>query len=226
MSRYIAPATISSENDLIEYHIANAEPVDPTSTKGYSERCIHSELYQRYESIKAIVHSHSPDIVPYSMSGVPLRPCYHMAGFLGTTTPVWDIAKHWCADDKKNFLVSNTRLGASLAEQFGTDSNAGPKHAAVLMRGHGFTAQAETVIEAVAKAVYTQTNAAIQTTALITRSSHFTLGNHTENLTDATYLDEDEAEGAAELMKVSSTRAWRLWAREVEAAGVYVNSIA
>ncbi|KAF2165174.1 hypothetical protein M409DRAFT_67443 [Zasmidium cellare ATCC 36951] len=226
MSRYIAPATIASENDLIEYHVSNAEPVGPTSTKGYSERCIHSEIYKRYESVNAVVHSHSPEIVPYSMSGVPLKPCFHMAGFLGTRTPVWDIAKCWQEGDERNFLVSNTRLGASLAERFEGDSISGPELAAVLMRGHGLTVQAGNVIEAVAKAVYTQTNAAIQTTALVTWSSYLGLGAHSGDVPEMAYLDEDEAEGAAELMTVSSTRAWRLWAREVEAAWLYVNSIA
>ena len=37
MSRYIAPGTISSPNDLIEYRVDNAEPVDPNAPKGYSE---------------------------------------------------------------------------------------------------------------------------------------------------------------------------------------------
>ena len=69
MSRYIAPGTISSESDLIEYYVVNAEPVDPTATKGYSERCIHSEVYKRYPDIQSVVHSHSEAVVPYSISG-------------------------------------------------------------------------------------------------------------------------------------------------------------
>lgn len=69
MSRYIAPATISSERDLIEYHVENAEPVDPTAAKGYSERCIHSEIYKRYPEVNSVTHSHSEEVVPYSISG-------------------------------------------------------------------------------------------------------------------------------------------------------------
>ena len=69
MSRYIAPGTIASESDLIEYYVANADPVDPTATKGYSERCIHSEVYKRYPDIHSVIHSHSEAVVPYSISG-------------------------------------------------------------------------------------------------------------------------------------------------------------
>lgn len=60
MSRYIAPGTISSPSDLIEYYVENAEPVDPRAVKGYSERCIHSECYKRYPGINAVIHRYFP----------------------------------------------------------------------------------------------------------------------------------------------------------------------
>jgi ribulose-5-phosphate 4-epimerase/fuculose-1-phosphate aldolase len=83
MSRYIAPGTISSPMDLVEYNVSDASPVDPSSPNGYSERCIHSEIYKRFPEVHSVIHSHSEAVVPYSISGVSLRPCYHMAGFLG-----------------------------------------------------------------------------------------------------------------------------------------------
>lgn len=69
MSRYIAPGTISSERDLVEYHVADATPVDHNSPKGYSERCIHSEVYKQYPDVHSVIHSHSEAVVPYSISG-------------------------------------------------------------------------------------------------------------------------------------------------------------
>jgi ribulose-5-phosphate 4-epimerase/fuculose-1-phosphate aldolase len=69
MARFIAPATISSEQDLIEYYVENAEPVDPNAKAGYSERCIHSEIYKRYADVNSVIHSHSDAVVPYSISG-------------------------------------------------------------------------------------------------------------------------------------------------------------
>lgn len=69
MSRYIAPATIASERDLVEYYVENAEPVDTNSPKGYSERCIHSEILKRFPEVNSVIHSHSEAVVPYSISG-------------------------------------------------------------------------------------------------------------------------------------------------------------
>ncbi|KAK5137320.1 hypothetical protein LTR08_000290 [Meristemomyces frigidus] len=176
MSRYIAPATISSERDLIEYYVDNAEPIDPNSPKGYSERCIHSEILKRFPDVRAVIHSHSEAVVPYSISGVPFRAAFHMAGFLGTEIPVFDIGHHYKAGDRRDMLIRNTRFGAALASQFasaGTGNTKQPTHAVVLMRGHGFTVQGPSIMDVVLRSVYTQQNASIQTTALLTRAAHF-----------------------------------------------------
>ena len=244
MSRYIAPGTISSERDLIEYHIENAEPVDPNAPKGYSERCIHSEVLKRFKDVNAVIHSHSEAVVPYSISGVPyantlivnvsgrllltltirFQACFHMAGFLGTSTPVYEIERYYEAGDRKDMLVRNTRLGSALASHFGEGS---PEHAVVLMRGHGFTVQGPSIMNVVLRAVYTQQNAGIQTTALLTRAAYFGPGQHqTGGATSSgvTYLSEEEFEDAADQIRRSAARPWRLWLREVEAQGMYVNT--
>ena len=227
MSRYIAPATISSEADLIEYYVDNAEPVDPNSTKGYSERCIHSEIFKQFPDVNAVIHSHSEAVVPYSISGVPFRAAFHMAGFLGTETPVFDIGKYYEEGDRKDMLIRNTRFGAALASHFST-SDAGdskqPTHAVVLMRGQGFTVQGAGIMDVVLRAVYTQQNASIQTTALLTRAAHFGHGSQQQDGTARVlYLSEEESEGATEMTRWSAVRPWRLWLREVEAQGLYVN---
>ena len=227
MSRYIAPATISSERDLIEYYIDNAEPVDPTSPPGYSERCIHSEILKRFPDVHAVIHSHSEAVVPYSISGVPFRAAFHMAGFLGTETPVFDIRKYYEEGERKDMLIRNTRFGAALASYFGpvdSSNSVQPTHAVVLMRGHGFTVQGTGVLDVVLRAVYTQQNASIQTTALLTRAAHFGHGSQQQDGTSSVvFLSEEESEGATEMTRWSAVRPWRLWLREVEAQGLYVN---
>lgn len=69
MSRAIAPALVSSRDDLIEYWVSNGEPVDPTSPEGFSERFIHSEILKRFPKVNSVVHSHSEAVVPYGISG-------------------------------------------------------------------------------------------------------------------------------------------------------------
>ena len=221
MSRYIAPGTISSPNDLIEYHVKDAEPLDPTSSKGYSERCIHSECYKRFPNINSVIHSHSEAVVPYSISGVKLQACYHMAGFLGTGVPVWDIGDAYRTEDTKDMLVRNIHLGADLAKSFsGSEEEGGPpSHVVALMRGHGFTVIAESIEDCVLRAVFTQKNATIQTTALITRGSI-----SGQDVPPVKYLSEEEAKAATDMTRWSAQRPWKLWLREVEASSLYVNS--
>jgi len=84
MSCSIAPALISSRDDLVEYHIEDASPVDANAKEGYSERFIHSEILKRFPGANSVIHSHCPDVLPYCVNDVPLKPSIHMSGFLGT----------------------------------------------------------------------------------------------------------------------------------------------
>lgn len=77
------PALVSSPDDLVEYHVDSAEPVEKTAKPGYIERYIHSEIYKRFPAINSVVHSHASDVLPYCVSAVPLKNTIHMAGFLG-----------------------------------------------------------------------------------------------------------------------------------------------
>jgi ribulose-5-phosphate 4-epimerase/fuculose-1-phosphate aldolase len=218
MSRSIAPAIVSSPDDLIEYHVSNAEPVDPTAGQGYAERHIHSEIYKRHPHVRAAVHSHSEAVVPYTVSGIPLRPCYHMAGFLRAQgAPVFDVADHLRSGDKRDMLVVAEHTGAALAACFDDGG------AVALMRGHGFTAVGESIEEAVLRAVYTQKNADIQTMALTARRAYVGDGGRAK-AGGVHYLSEEEASAATEMTKWSAQRPWGLWVREVEASPLYVNS--
>lgn len=221
MSRYIAPGTISSPDELIEYHVSTAEPLDPNSTKGYSERHIHSEVYKRHADVQAVIHSHSDSVIPYTISGVPLKPCYHMAGFLGlgaTGSPrVYDAAEFFQEEDVPDMLVRNSHLGEPLAKCFDDGS------VVALMRGHGLTVIGGGIEEVVSRAVYTMKNASIQTTAL-TMQVAFAAQNAQAEQGGLKYLSGDESNAATQMSKWSAQRPWKLWEREVEACGLYRNS--
>ena len=77
------PALVSSADDLVEYYVESAEAVEKNTQPGYIERHIHSEIYKRFPNINSVVHSHASDVLPYCVSGVPLKNTIHMAGFLG-----------------------------------------------------------------------------------------------------------------------------------------------
>jgi ribulose-5-phosphate 4-epimerase/fuculose-1-phosphate aldolase len=164
----MAPALVQGSSDLIEYYVDGSDTVDPNAKKGYSERFIHGEIFKKFPDVNCVIHSHADDVLPYVVSGVPMKPVYHMAGFLGKEVPVFDIAPLYkeagTPVEKQDMLVSNSHLGNGLASKFSARTK--PEHAVVLMRRHGFTTQAESIEMAVYRAVYTKINAKAQTDAL------------------------------------------------------------
>lgn len=221
MSKYFAPGTISSPDDLIEYHVSNAEPLDPSSTKGYSERHIHSEVYRRHPDVEAVIHSHAESVIPYGITGVPLKPCYHMAGFLGLGSKgcpeIYDAAQFFKDEDIQDMLVRNAHLGEALAACFDGGN------VVTLMRGHGLTVVGGGIEEVVSRAVYTMKNASIQTAAL-TMQTAFAASSGRPGQNGLRYLNEEESKAATQMSKDSAQRPWKLWVREVEACGLYLNS--
>lgn len=222
MSRSIAPATISGAEDLIEYHVHDAEPLDPAAAgKGFAERHIHSEVYRRHPGVGAVVHSHAESVIPYTIAGVPLRPCYHMAGFLGLGSKgrpeVYDAAEHLAEGDIPDMLVRSAHLGEPLAACF--DGGA----VVALMRGHGLTVVADGIDEVVSRSIYTMKNASIQTAALTMQSAFAAQGGEPAP-GGLKFLDESESKAATQMAQWSAQRPWKLWAREVEASGLYLNS--
>src|ERR1700693_2333365 len=72
ISRSRAPALVSAD-DIMEYDLED-HPIDARGRVSYVERFIHSEIYKARPDIQAIVHSHSPAVIPFGVSEVPLRP--------------------------------------------------------------------------------------------------------------------------------------------------------
>jgi hypothetical protein len=123
-------------------------------------------------------------------------------------------------------ITSNTCLSAALGSHFSTIATAtSPDHTVVLMRVNGMTVLGPTIQDCVLRVIYTQTNAAIQTTTLLTqaawRAESAQVGQ--EAIEGINYLSEEEVEAAMEMTKWSAMRPWTLWLREVEAAGMHVN---
>ncbi|EED17997.1 conserved hypothetical protein [Talaromyces stipitatus ATCC 10500] len=221
MSRDLAPGLISSSVDLVEYFVHDASPVNPASPAGYIERFIHSEIYQKYPEVQSVVHSHASTVLPYTITGVNLRPCVHMSGFLGASVPNFDVAKFYKEDDKCDLLIRNKDLGAHLAECFSApESDSESTRSVVLMRGHGFTAVGGSIPESVYRAIYTVENAKIQTVSM-TLSAAAAKGDGPHS--GIYFLPEHEIRGTKELTQRSVMRSWKLWVREVETGGLYTN---
>jgi ribulose-5-phosphate 4-epimerase/fuculose-1-phosphate aldolase len=83
MSGNRAPALVASPGDFVYNSISNASSVDPNAPRGYIEGYIHSEIYKRFSNVICVIHAHAEDVMPYAISGVPLKPVFHLPGFLG-----------------------------------------------------------------------------------------------------------------------------------------------
>lgn len=229
MCGYMAPALVSSSSDLIEYWVKGSEPVDPRAKKGYSERFIHGELFKMYPGVKCVVHSHAEDVLPYVTGGVPLLPVFHMAGFLGTEVPVFDIEKLYGEGERQDLLVRNERLGEGLASEFTSESERGevPEHNVVLMRRHGFTTFGADIETAVYRAIYSKVNAAVQTNAMLTWNAFVSALGSSQGL-EAKFpfepLTEAMCEGCDKMNTGTQDKPWRLWVKEVEENRLYVNN--
>jgi ribulose-5-phosphate 4-epimerase/fuculose-1-phosphate aldolase len=173
MPRAMPPGLVTAK-DIVELDI-NSAPIDPNAPRTNGERFIHGEIYRVRPDVAAVVHSHSPAVIPFSIApDRPLRPVLHMAGFLPARVSVFD-HRDISKDDpslRGKLMVNNAKLGAALARTLGKDS-------VVLIRGHGNAVVGASLPWAVLRAFYTQLNARIQMEATA-------LGG------ELIYLDEDE----------------------------------
>lgn len=195
ISRSRAPAMVTAD-DILEYDVDDRS-YDARGRRSYLERFIHAEIYRARPDVKAVIHSHSPSVIPFSISSVPLRPVAHTAGFLVRAVPVFEIRD--AGGEQTDMLIRTPALGAALAKKLGPAT-------VVLMRGHGDTVVGQTLKTAVLHAIYTESNARIQAAAL-------QLGS------PITYLNEVEAEKIGIENDNQVERSWEIWKLRAEERG-------
>jgi ribulose-5-phosphate 4-epimerase/fuculose-1-phosphate aldolase len=185
MSRSLAPQLVTAD-DIQEYG-PDSEPLgDPR--KPYLERFLHGEIYKTRPEVMAIVHSHSASSIPFGISRTALRPVYHMASFLWSGVPVFDIRR---VRDENDLLIRDIPLGQALARSLGSCT-------CVLMRGHGMTVVGDGIPEAVFRSVYTEMNARLQLQAQVLEGP-------------LTFLSEEEGRRSTAANATTIERPWQLW---------------
>ena len=190
LSRSMAPALVTA-GDIMEFDL-DSNPIDPRGRTPYLERFIHGEIYKVRPDVMAIVHSHSPAVLPFADTNVTLLPMNHIAGFLGSGPPVFEIRT--VAGPASDMLVRNNEIGKSLAATLGQNSVA-------LMRGHGSVAAAQSVKHVVFRAIYTEVNARTEAEAL--------------KIGKPVFLNEQEAAAAMKTNDALVGRPWELWKQRV-----------
>lgn len=170
---------------------------------------------------------------------------------VGTNVPVWNssgsdflvrdsalgasLAASFKPATSAGFIYSKVRSALPGARP---EASLEPDHAVVLLQSHGFTTLAHGIEEAVYQAIYTKEAAKAQTTALTIQNAFF---NHTlegqvdiegsgkiksgkaKGEGDLKYLSEKQAHDTWESIRMTVSRPWALWCREVEVSPLYKN---
>jgi ribulose-5-phosphate 4-epimerase/fuculose-1-phosphate aldolase len=190
--RYLLACSRSPElverADIMEFAL-DGTPASDDGRAVYLERFIHGAIYEARPDVHAVVHAHAEDVLPFTITTTPLRPVIHSGSFMGAHVPVWDIADTF--GDQTNLLVTKMPQGRDLARCLGSNNVA-------LMRGHGFAAAAQSLIEVVRMSVYVPRNARALMAAM-------RLGGEVKS------LSQGEIAARAAGYKPYSAETWRAW---------------
>jgi len=187
LARSIAPELVT-QGDVLEYDLESS-PINPRGRESVRERFIHGEIYKARPDVNAVVHNHSPSVVPFSVTTIPMRPLFHMAAFVGEGVPNFEIRD---AEKGTDLLIKSPYLGQALARSLG-------KSAAALMRGHGSVTVGESLPRAVGRSIYLEMSARMQLQAIAIAGPGGKI----------TYLDDGEVRASVPAQDYG--RAWPMW---------------
>jgi HCOMODA/2-hydroxy-3-carboxy-muconic semialdehyde decarboxylase len=188
ISRSMPPALVGA-TDIIACDLDN-NPVRPGETRLFFERVIHGEIYKARPDVMAVLHNHSPSLIPFCNSDTRLRPMVGSAAFLGEGAPVFDIR---AVDDEGDLNVCTPAQAQGLAQALG-------RHGLVLLRGHGAVLAGDSIRQVVRRAIIAESNAKQQIQATVLGPVHF--------------LTASEIEYAKRMKPKDPDRAWRLWKQQ------------
>jgi HCOMODA/2-hydroxy-3-carboxy-muconic semialdehyde decarboxylase len=195
LSRSRSPGLIEPA-DVLEFTLDSA-PVKPPNVALYAERVIHGCIYAARPDVMAVVHHHSPAVLPFCIAGVPIVPVFHLGSAGGETIPFWNQQEEF---GDTNLLVVKPEEGESLARRLG-------QHAAVLLNNHGATVVGRDMRELVSRTIFMQQNAEFQLKAQL-------LGKVT-TLTPG----EIKLAGVINAMPNVTNRTWEYWTLRLSKAG-------
>ncbi len=196
MSRSRSPEIVDPDDIFVHDLSGN---VDGMAAKElYRERFIHAAIYEARPEIAAVIHSHADDVLPFSISKLPLQAVFHAASSIGAKpVPVWDIRRDF---GDTNLLVESIDQGRSLTRTMAGGS-------IVLMRGHGFAAGGSSLIYLLKMAAALPRNARILLDTMHAGGEVVPLSEGEVALRDAT-----------DLSLPAGQRQWEYWCRKLGVA--------
>jgi 3-hydroxy-2-methylpyridine-4,5-dicarboxylate 4-decarboxylase len=183
-ARSISPLHVT-RNDILEIGL-DGNLVTNTKMRPYGERIIHAAVLNARPEMNAVFHGHIAAVIPFSVTGVPIRPIMHVGSFLWQCVPVYDEY-----EPGAGMLISTRGEGERIARHLG-------RHRVHLLRGHGCDIVAAALPHLVASAIYLRDNSIIQMQAL-------QLGREPK------YLSEEEAKPAVDKALFGELPLDRMW---------------
>jgi ribulose-5-phosphate 4-epimerase/fuculose-1-phosphate aldolase len=150
LSRSLSAGQVG-ESDIMRFDLKGGA-LDGDGRPPYLERFIHAAIYAARPDVHCVLHAHTEEILPFTITGEPFQAVIRGAGAIGTQVPRWDIRTGF--GDGTNLLVSTIEHGRDLAETLG-------EHSMVLMRGHGFASCGTSILRTASTAVSLRRNARV-----------------------------------------------------------------
>jgi HCOMODA/2-hydroxy-3-carboxy-muconic semialdehyde decarboxylase len=195
LSRAISAGMVTA-GDIIEYDL-DSKAVTGERSDGYLERFIHGEIYKARPDVMAVIHAHSPELIAFGSSSIPLRNMIHTGSFINDGVPIFDVRKFGgTADD---MLIRNPALGKALAQALGDKT-------AIILFGHGVAVTGPTLPTTVSNAYFLNMNARVEEQAIRLGGTV----SYLEREAGAKRPSNVEPAGAA-----ANNRAWEYWKRQV-----------
>jgi 3-hydroxy-2-methylpyridine-4,5-dicarboxylate 4-decarboxylase len=184
-SRSLGPELVTKK-DILEIDL-DGNVVTKTDMKPYGERIIHAAILKTRSDVNAVFHGHPHSVIPFSSTGIPIRPIVHIGGMFYEGIPIYDDY-----DVSSGMVIISPEEGERLVRVMG-------KSRALLLRDHGCVVVGENVPSMVMGAIYLRDNAEIQLRAL--------------SLGQPKYLSYEEGRQATKVMTcaLALERAWTYW---------------
>lgn len=190
---YSLSPELVTKNDILEFDL-DGNILGRTDRRPYGERVLHAAVYRARPDVKAISHGHPHSVIPFSSTGVPIRPIAHFASMFYEGIPFFDDY-----DVSSGMLICTVEEGERLARALGN-------FRAVVLRDHGCVVVGDCVQTMVEASIYLRDNASLQLEAL--------------HLGKPKYLSYEEGRRATEIMECELTveRVWGYWIRRAKKA--------
>jgi HCOMODA/2-hydroxy-3-carboxy-muconic semialdehyde decarboxylase len=142
MSKAIAPELIVPE-DIMEFDL-DSKPIDARGREGYQERFIHSEIFRARPDVNAVIHAHTPSLLPFTASDVPLEPVQQQVTFLPARVAMF-------RNGDRGDTIVNHEQARAMTKALGNDG-------ALLLHGHGVVVVGNSIPTVVGRAIELELN--------------------------------------------------------------------